>query len=67
MWHMREIYRKLLAQFEMALELPVGALQKLDTPDALHHLKLLKYFPSGELPAADYIQQGVGAHQDESG
>lgn len=80
MLQMRLVYRKLLVQLEIGLELPAGALENLDTADALHRLKLVRYFPDNRAdenghgaPAAemtkqtDQQQQGVGAHQDESG
>lgn len=79
MLQMRLVYRKLLVQLEIGLQLPAGTLENLDTADALHRLKLVHYFPDTSAdengdgsPAAETTvdkdqQQGVGAHQDESG
>ena len=64
---MREVYLKVLEQLEIALELPSKVLQKLDTPDALHRLKLIKYIPENESTGIWKAKQGVGVHQDESG
>jgi isopenicillin N synthase-like dioxygenase len=62
---MRLIYRKVLEHLEVALELPTGALQALDSAEAQHRLKLVKYFPVDGISAS--TGQGVGAHQDETG
>lgn len=79
MLQMRHVYRKLLVQLEIGLELPAGTLENLDTADALHRLKLVRYFPDNGTSENDHVfptteltmdqqhQQGVGAHQDESG
>ena len=68
---MREVYRNVLEKLEAVLDLPVKALQNLvqnlDTPDALHRLKLIKYHPETESSGARKTKQGVGAHQDYSG
>ena len=64
---MRKVYRKVLKILEAVLDLPVKALQNLDTPDALHRLKLIKYHPESESSGARKAKQGVGAHQDYSG
>ncbi|ERF69364.1 hypothetical protein EPUS_09485 [Endocarpon pusillum Z07020] len=67
MCHMRKVYLKVMEQLEIALDLPIKALRKLDTPDALHRLKLIKYIPENEFAGTWKTKQGVGAHQDESG
>lgn len=76
MLQMRHVYRKLLVLLEIGLELPAGTLENLDMADALHRLKLVHYFPDNGAddnghgsPTAERSmqQQGVGAHQDESG
>ena len=67
MCHMREVYRKVLEKLEDVLDLPVKALQNLDTPDSLHRLKLIKYHPETESSGGRKTKQGVGAHQDSSG
>lgn len=65
MLHMRLMYRKVLEHLEVALELPTGALQALDSAEAQHRLKLVKYFPVDGISTS--TGQGVGAHQDETG
>jgi isopenicillin N synthase-like dioxygenase len=60
---MRGLYRKFLKRLEVELVLPKNTLLALDTSDAHHRLKLVKYFPKGN----ESDTQGVGAHQDETG
>lgn len=61
MTEMRELYRRFLVKLEDELSLPENSLLDLDTTEAHHRLKLVKYFPM------DTESQGVGAHQDETG
>lgn len=63
MVEMREMYRRFLVRLEEELLLPSNSLLDLDTPDAHHRLKLVKYYPSNGASGS----QGVGAHQDETG
>lgn len=64
---MREVHHNVLEKLEAVLDIPVKALQNLDTPDALHRLKRIKYHPETESSGARKTKQGVGAHQDYSG
>jgi isopenicillin N synthase-like dioxygenase len=63
MTEMRQLYRRLLVRLEDELVLPRNSLLDLDSPEAHHRLKLVKYYPKNEASEA----QGVGAHQDETG
>jgi isopenicillin N synthase-like dioxygenase len=66
MHYMRGLYRAVLRILEVTLKLPKDSLICLDSDEAHHRLKIIKYFPVDTLDDT-HGTQGVGAHQDETG